>query len=148
MSTDEVQHTPGGEGTHEKFSVLMQISNEMVRVYKELFGRGPTKVRTHWAGPDTVVSVLENTLTPVERNLVKLGEHARLRDLRTFFQYSAVKDFCEPVERITGRKVRAFHSSVDTHVEGMAIEAFNLHPAGYEGPSRSESTDNEGSPVR
>jgi uncharacterized protein YbcI len=28
-------------------SVLTQISNEMVRLYKEQFGRGPTTARTH-----------------------------------------------------------------------------------------------------
>jgi uncharacterized protein YbcI len=125
-------------GAHEKFSVQMQISNEMVRLYKEQFGRGPTKARTNWAGPDIVMTVLEDTLTPAERNLVKLGEHQRLRDLRMFFQYATVKEFCEPVERLTGRKVRAFHSSIDTVADGMATEVFVLHPEGYEGPSRTE----------
>src|SRR3954465_15745773 len=117
METDEQQ---GYEqpGTHEKFSVQMQISNEMVRLYKEQFGRGPTKARTNWAGPDIVMTVLEDMLTPAERNLVKMGEHQRLRDLRIFFQYASVPEFCEPVERLTGRKVRAFHSSVDTKVNG------------------------------
>jgi uncharacterized protein YbcI len=123
---------------HDRFSVLMQISNEMVRLYKEHFGRGPTRARTHWAGPDVLVTVLEDTLTPAERNLVKLGEHQRLRDLRTFFQYATVREFCEPVERLTDRKVRAFHSSIDTYVDGMSIETFVLHPEGYEGPSRAD----------
>jgi uncharacterized protein YbcI len=116
----------------------MQISNEMVRLYKEQFGRGPTKARTNWAGPNLIVTILEDTLTPAERNLVKLGEHQRLRDLRTFFQYATVREFCEPVERLTGRKVRAFHSSIDTHVDGASIEAFSLHPEGYDGPSRGD----------
>ena len=31
-------------------TVLMEISNTMVRLYKEVFGRGPTKARTHWTG--------------------------------------------------------------------------------------------------
>jgi uncharacterized protein YbcI len=137
MGTDE-QQPDDQQTTHEKFSVQMQISNEMVRLYKEQFGRGPTKARTNWAGPDTLITVLEDTLTPAERNLVKLGEHQRLRDLRMFFQYASVREFCEPVERLTGRKVRAFHSSVDTQVDGMSTEVFVLHPEGYEGPSRSE----------
>ena len=45
------------------------------------------------------------------------------------------------VERLTGRRVRAFHSSIDTNAEGMAIETFVLHPEGYDGPSRTESAD-------
>src|SRR5215212_18626 len=121
---------------HEKFSVQMQISNEMVRIYKDIFGRGPTKARTNWLGQDALVTILEETLTPVERNLVKLGEHARLRDLRMFFQYANVREFCEPVERVTGRKVRAFISGLDTASEGTATELFVLHPEGYDGPSR------------
>jgi uncharacterized protein YbcI len=140
METDEQQGYEQA-ATHEKFSVQMQISNEMVRLYKEQFGRGPTKARTNWAGSDVVVTVLEDTLTPAERNLVKLGEHQRLRDLRIFFQYASVKEFCEPVERLTGRKVRAFHSSIDTEAHGMAVEVFVLHPEGYEGPSRADLGD-------
>src|SRR3954447_11177114 len=119
-------------------SAQMQISNEMVRLYKEQFGRGPTKARTNWAGPDVLVTVLEDSLTPAERNLVRLEEHQRLRDLRMFFQYASVRGFCEPVERLTGRKVRAFHSSIDTKAGGMAIEVFVLFPEGYDGPSRGE----------
>ena len=140
MGTDE-QQPDDQQTTHEKFSVQMQISNEMVRLYKEQFGRGPTKARTNWAGPDTLITVLEDTLTPAERNLVKLGEHQRLRDLRMFFQYASVREFCEPVERLTGRKVRAFHSSIDTEVDGMAVEVFVLHPPGYEGPSRADRAE-------
>src|SRR4051794_29634067 len=58
MATDEQQPTAEEQGT----SVLMEISNVIVRLYKDQFGRGPTSARTHWAGPDMLVTVLENTL--------------------------------------------------------------------------------------
>ena len=119
-------------------SMLGAISKEMVGLYKNQFGRGPTLVRTNWSGPDMLVTTLENTLTPAERNLVRMGEHQRLRDTRMFFQYATVREFCEPVERITGRTVRSFHSSIDTEVDGMAVETFVLYPEGHEGPSRIE----------
>lgn len=119
-------------------NALLEISNAMVRLYKEQFGRGPTKARTHWCGPDLITVTLEDTLTPAERNLVKMGEHQRLRDLRLFFQYASVREFCEPIEQITGRKVRAFFSSIDTHINGMSIESFALYPEGQDGPSRTE----------
>lgn len=45
-------------------SIRAEISREMVRLYKELFGRGPTKARTEFAGPDIVICSLENTFTP------------------------------------------------------------------------------------
>ena len=89
-------------------------------------------------GPDALTCLLEDTLTPAERNLVKLGEHQRLRDLRMVVQYAAVREFCEPVEQITGRTVRAFHSSIDTEVDGMALETFVFYPDGEEGASRVE----------
>ena len=120
-------------------SLEAAISREMVALYKAQFGRGPTRVRTHWAGDDALVVVLEQTLTPAEVNLVKMGEHSRLRDTRTVFQYAALREFCEPVERLTGRKVRAFLSSIDTEVEGLSSETFILHPPGYDGPSRIDA---------
>ena len=116
--------------------LLAQISNEMVRLYKDQFGRGPMRARTHWCGPDALVVLLEDTLTPAERNLVALGQHDRLRDTRTFFQYSSVDAFCEPVERLTGRTVRAFVSGIDTEVDGLSVETFVLHPDGSDAPSR------------
>ena len=121
-------------------SILSAISNEMVAIYKDQFGRGPTKTRTHWAGPDVLVVTLENTFTPAERTLRALGEHERLRDLRMLFQYAEVVRFCDPVEKLTGRKVRAFVSGIDT-ASDLATEMFVLHPEGYDGPSRSSITE-------
>ena len=135
MSADEQHPTLP---TDPPPSILAELSNTMVRLYKEQFGRGPTKTRTHWAGPDMLLVTLEDTLTPAERNLVKMGEHQRLRDVRMFFQYATVREFWEPVEQITGRKVRSFHSSIDTEVDGLSTELFILHPEDYEGPSRIE----------
>jgi uncharacterized protein YbcI len=133
--TDELTGQPTNDS---RSNVATAISNEMVRLYKAQFGRGPTSSRTLFAGGDTVVVILEHTLTPAERNLVELGEHQRLRDTRMFFQYATVRGFCEPVERLTGRKVRSFHSSIDTMVDGLAVETFILHPDGYSGPSRAD----------
>ena len=131
MEIPQVVNSPGEVG------ILSAISNEMVRIYKHQFGRGPTKTRTQWAGPDMLVVTLEETFTPAERSLRRLGEHGRLRDLRMLFQYAEVSTFCDPVERLTGRKVRAFISGIDTQAD-LACETFLLHPAGFEGPSRSE----------
>ena len=108
-------------------SVQMAISNAMVRLYKEQFGRGPTKARTNFAGSDVLISTLEDSLTPAERNMAAMGEHQRLRDTRMFFQYASEKQFRESVERITGRKVWAFVSGIDTR-EDVSCEVFYLEP--------------------
>jgi uncharacterized protein YbcI len=128
------------EAVSNEHGTLSAISNEMVRIYKEQFGRGPTKTRTQWAGADTIVVTLEQTFTPAERKLCDMGEHARLRELRLLFQYADSKLFCDPIERITGRTVRAFVSGIDTHSD-LASEMFVLHPPGYDGPSRKERSD-------
>jgi uncharacterized protein YbcI len=122
----------------EEHSIPAAISREMVRIYKDQFGRGPTRVRTYWCSEDIVMTVLEDTFTPAERTLARMGEHQRLRDTRTFFQYASVRDFCEPVERLTGRKVRAFLSGTDPAADGMSIETFILHPEGSEELSRRD----------
>jgi uncharacterized protein YbcI len=122
-------------------SLLTELSNEMVRLFKEQFGRGPTTVRAAWAGPDIVMVVLENTFTAAERTLVRLGEHQRVRETRMFFQYATAVEMCEPVERLTGRKVRAFSSGIDTEVDGLSVETFVLHPAGSTELSRNERAE-------
>ena len=106
---------------------LQEVSNAMVRIYKELLGRGPTKARTSYAGPDTLVATIENSLTPAERNMVALGEHQRVREIRMFFQHAAEQDFVDAVEQITGRKVRAFVSGIDTS-QDVSSEVFYFEP--------------------
>lgn len=109
-------------------SVRAEISREMVRLYKELFGRGPTKAKTDFAGPDVVLCTLEQSLTQAESALAEMGEHQRLRDTRLYFQYATEERFQEVIERILGRKVRAFVSGTDT-IKDVSAELFYLEPA-------------------
>jgi uncharacterized protein YbcI len=108
--------------------MLSALANEMVALYKSHLGRGPTKARANWAGEDGLVVTLEDSLTPAEHRLVELGEHARLRDARTFSQYATVPEFVEIVERITGRRVRAFVSGIDTWAD-VCSEVFYFEPS-------------------
>lgn len=80
--------------------------------------------------------ILEETLTPAERNLLKLGEHQRLRDTRIYFQYASVREFCEPVEQITGRTIRSFHSSIDTEADGLVVETSSSTPRARKDPRK------------
>jgi uncharacterized protein YbcI len=108
-----------------EISTLAEISREMVRLYKEQFGRGPTKARSNFAGPDTLICTLENTFTPAERRLAEMGEDQRLRDTRLYFQHATEAQFCEVVERALDRKVRAFISGIDTGHD-VSAEVFYL----------------------
>jgi uncharacterized protein YbcI len=119
---------PTGNGT------LARISGAMVHLYKEQFGRGPTRVRTDWAGPDTLITQLWDTLTPVERSMARMDEHERLREVRMLFQHASEEEFCRPVEEATGRKVVAFLSGIDTKAD-VSMECFVLAAAGGTEPA-------------
>jgi uncharacterized protein YbcI len=106
---------------------LQEVTNAMVRLYKELLGRGPTKARANYAGPDTLIATIQNSLTPAERTMLNLDEHERVREIRMFFQYANRNDFTGTVEEITGRKVWAFVSGMDTETD-VSAEVFYLDP--------------------
>jgi uncharacterized protein YbcI len=126
MDAEASQEQPGSE--EERSGLLMvELSNAMVQLYKELFGRGPTKAKTSYAGPDLLVSTLEDSLTRIEYTMVAAGEHERVRDLRMHFQYLGEDDFVRAVEQITGRTVRAFVSGIDTRRD-VSSELFYLEP--------------------
>jgi len=108
-------------------STLSATSSAMVRIYKEKFGRGPTKARSNYADENTLVVTLEETLTAVERTMLNLGEKQRLEETRLFFQNAVRAEFVDTVERITGRKVRGFVSGMDADVD-IATEIFYFEP--------------------
>jgi uncharacterized protein YbcI len=111
---------PGG-------SVLQDVSNAVVALHKEQFGRGPTKAQSHLAGPDALLCVMEDALLPAERAMVAMGEQQRVRDTRTFFQVATADQFIATVEAITGRTVRAFASATDPD-NGVVMENFIFEP--------------------
>lgn len=122
---------PGGavdEPQDPQNGALAKISREIVHLYKEQFGRGPTRARTSFAGPDLVVCTLAETFTPAEQRLAKMGEHQRLRDTRLYFQHATEEQFREVIERALDRRVRAFISGVDTRAD-ISAEVFYLEPA-------------------
>ena len=115
------------EGSGRSDSQLRQVSRAMVKIYKEQFGRGPTSAHSYYTNPNTITCFLEGSLTPVEQTLAKLGEHTRLRDTRLLFQYADENAFRGAVETITGRRVVAFISGIDTEAD-VSIETFVLAP--------------------
>lgn len=106
---------------------MAELSTAIVRIYKEQFGRGPTKAHSTYATDDIVVCSIEDSLIPAERRMAELGEHQRLRDIRTFFQHATEAEFVSAAERATGRKVRAFVSGIDTG-QDVSSEVFYLYP--------------------
>jgi uncharacterized protein YbcI len=132
-----VSETQGQD--QQAIGVLSSVSNAMVALHKEQFGRGPTRARSNFAGPDTLVCVLEDALLPAERKLVELGDEQRVRDSRTAFQAATENEFIAAVEAIVHRKVRAFASGIDA-ASAVVFETFVLEsakPASGDGASGS-----------
>jgi uncharacterized protein YbcI len=103
---------------------LAAISNAVVRIFSECYGRGPTKAKSYLFD-NYVVCVLEDILTTVERTLVEKGEEELVRKVRLTFQEAVADRFTEAVSEITGRKVIAYHSQVTFHPP-MSFEIFVL----------------------
>jgi uncharacterized protein YbcI len=108
-------------------SELTLITRAMIKIYKEHFGRGPKNAHSHYAGQNTIICVLEGTLTPVEKSLVELGELRDLQNLRQLFQAATEPTFRSVVEEITGRQTVGFMSGND-NPNDLASEIFVLAP--------------------
>jgi uncharacterized protein YbcI len=115
--------------THD--STLAQMSRAMVALHKEQFGRGPTKARTDFAGPDAMITVLEDALLPAEKAMVAMGESLRVQESRTFMQDATQDRFIKTVEQIVYRKVRSFQSACDPQ-SGIIVEIPIFEPLGSE----------------
>jgi uncharacterized protein YbcI len=102
------------------------ISRSIVRLHREYLGRGPTKARTS-IRDNTVVVLMEDTLTKAERSLIADGKQDEVLATRHSFQMTMRSDMVAAVEQATGRSVIAFMS--DNHVEpDLACEIFVLEP--------------------
>jgi Na+-translocating membrane potential-generating system MpsC-like protein len=73
--------------------LLQEVSNAMVALHKEQFGRGPTKAQSHLAGADALLCVMEDALLPAERTMVTMGEQQRVRESRMFLQVATAEQF-------------------------------------------------------
>jgi uncharacterized protein YbcI len=100
------------------------ISNAVVQIHAECYGRGPTKAKTYLF-ENYVFCVLEDILTTVERTLVNNGKEQLVRDVRLTFQEEVADRFTSAIEEIVGRQVLTYHSQVVFHPP-MAFEIFVL----------------------
>jgi uncharacterized protein YbcI len=113
---DERQH--GGR--------LAEVSNAVVGIFSECYGRGPTKAKSYLFD-DYLIVVLEDILTTVERTLVERGEEDLVRRVRLTFQEAVAERFTGAVEEVLGRKVQTYHSQVTFH-PARGFEIFVLEP--------------------
>ena len=103
-------------------AVRNELSTAMVKLYREMFGRGPVKTTTY-AFDAGYVTFLRDVLAPHERLLMQGGRADLVREARTAVREAKREEVVAEVQRLTGRPV--LHDSFQFQPErDMAIELF------------------------
>ena len=110
----------------ERGKMLLAVTNSIVGLHREHYGRGATRGRTILQD-DYLVCFLEDIYTKAERTLIEAGSFAVVHESREAFQSAMEARFSESVAEITGRRVKAFLSQVRADPD-IAVEAFWLEP--------------------
>jgi uncharacterized protein YbcI len=106
--------------------VLTAISDGMVALLKEFYGRGPTRAKSYY-DDDLVVCVLRGGFSRVEQTLLDGGRGHAVIQQRMEFQEVMRDRFTGVIERATGRTVIGFMSGNQQHPDLMC-EVFILAP--------------------
>lgn len=106
--------------------VLTAISDGMVGLLKEFYGRGPTRTKTYYED-DLVVCLLRGGFSRVEDTLLKGGRGASVIQQRMDFQDVMRERFTGVIEQATGRRVIGFMSGNQQGPDIMC-EVFILDP--------------------
>jgi uncharacterized protein YbcI len=91
---------------------LAEITNGIVRLFSEYYGRGPTRAKSYMLEERYVVTVLRDTMTTVERTLAEHGHVNMVRQVRGTFQEAMAASFKGVVEQALGRGVASYHSQI------------------------------------
>ena len=103
--------------------LLAAISNSIVSLLREKYGRGPMKAKTYALDDMIVVVMRESGFSAVEQTMMDSGEPDRVVGMREDFQRVMATEYKETIERLTGRQVVAFLSQA--HLEpDITMEIF------------------------
>ena len=120
-------HSPGGASAADG-EALADVTNGIVRLFSEYYGRGPTRAKSYILDDRYVITVLRDTMTTVEQTLVSKGQAHLVREVRLTFQEAMAASFKGVVEDALGRTVISYHSQVLTD-EDIGFEFFVLEDA-------------------
>jgi uncharacterized protein YbcI len=107
-------------------AVLTAVSDGMVALLKEYYGRGPTQAKTYYQD-DLVVCVMRGGFTRVEQTLLDGGRGDAVIVQRMEFQEVMRERFEAVIEHATGRPVIGFMSGNQQDPD-MICEVFVLSP--------------------
>ena len=107
-----MERTPTPDSVNRYGEQLAAVTNGIVQLFSEYYGRGPTKAKSYVLDERIVVCVLEDTLTTVEQTLVRNGHADMVRQVRLTFQEAMKEEFEGVVEKAMERRVAAYHSQL------------------------------------
>jgi len=109
-----MERSPTTDAPSHNGERLAAVTNGIVQLFREYYGRGPNKAKSYLLDERILVCVLEDTMTTVERTLAKHGDSAMVRQVRLRFQEVMAEEFKGVAERAMGRRVTAYHSQLTT----------------------------------
>jgi uncharacterized protein YbcI len=124
MSPSRASHTTDGAVPHG--DILTAISDGMVALLKEFYGRGPTRVKSYYED-DLVVCLLRGGFSRVEQTLFEGGRGSSVIQQRMDFQDLMRSRFEAVIHDATGRQVIGFMSGNQQDPDIMC-EVFILAP--------------------
>ena len=137
MGNDLAGQAPASRGEQ-----AAHISREMVKLMRDIVGRGPTKARTTIAR-DHVLVMFQETLTQGERNLIDNGYVDQVEAVRGGYQEVLEDRAVKLIEATLDRKVIGFmstnHFEPDLAAEVFVLESSTDSPGG--GPEEAEHAE-------
>jgi uncharacterized protein YbcI len=107
--------------------ILTAVSDGIVALFKEFYGRGPTRAKTYYED-DLVVCLLRGGFTRVEETLRDAGRGHEVILQRMAFQDVMRDRFEAVIQHATGRRVIGFMSGNQQDPD-MLCEIFVLAPS-------------------
>jgi uncharacterized protein YbcI len=104
-------------------AIVAAISREVVALYVEYHGRGPTKAKTVWRD-GMVICLLEDVFSRSEQVLVEADRFDQVRRHREALHEAIEPLLRQVIEAATGHRVEACLGQVSS--EGAAAEVFVL----------------------
>jgi uncharacterized protein YbcI len=117
---------PQGAPSTGRGAIRSRISDGIVGLFKDYYGRGPDQARVYYID-DVVVCILRGGFTRVEETLLEAGRRDVVIEQRMTFQEVMSDRFKSLIQDVTGRQVIGFVSGNQPDPE-MMVEVFVLAP--------------------
>jgi len=140
-----MSHQDSDSTTRTHGDVLTMISDGLVALLKEFYGRGPTRAKSYYED-DLVVCVLRGGFSRVEQTLLAGGRGHAVIQQRMEFQEVMRARFVEVIETSTGRPVIGFMSGNQQHPDLMC-EVFILAPSDLVADDEFERSESSSLPA-